>query len=190
MMAESFDRNKILVYLKQVGVPADPDEAPMRLSGGDSPLVRPFVDGVATFLVHDEGDSLRLLMERDLERLELDSDMAFSLGVENLLEFGASEAVTWNRYGAASVAVIAGGTFEASFLLVPDIWPQIARSLNTRTLVAAAPARDLLMVAADDPAGRAEVSEMLRRTENATLYKPLTRSMLQWNGSAWNLDTV
>ncbi len=54
-MAALLDRTKVFVYLKQVGVPAGPDQAaPIRVSGEDSLLVRPFVDGVASFLVYDD----------------------------------------------------------------------------------------------------------------------------------------
>ncbi len=190
-MAESLDTTRIFAYLKQVA-PVGPD-ADMRIefSGEDSLLVRPFVEGVASFLVYDDGDSFRLLMQKDLRRLDLaNSEMAFGIGIENLFKFATSDAVTWNRCGKASMTVIAGGNFEASFLLVPDIWPQIARALDARILVAAAPARDLLMVANDDPAGRAEVSEMLRMLVARTLDKPLTNAMLQWTGSSWKADTA
>ena len=78
----------------------------------------------------------------------------------------------------------AGGNYEATLILLPEVWESIEEMVTGRVVVAV-PGREVIFVADDtDPANLSA----LRRATSAALEKgdkPLSRVFLRWTGETW-----
>jgi hypothetical protein len=79
----------------------------------------------------------------------------------------------------------AGGNFEATLLLLPEVWESI-RTMVEGNIVAVVPARDLLFIAGDAvPENLAELRRVTSKAlENAD--KPISRRFIRWEEGAWS----
>lgn len=150
-----------------------------------APLAREFANAMLVMLLHDAGSHFEYLTRGDADALGLTEDALFELGTKNLGKLLDSGSVTASPQGAG-LAILAGGNFEASLLLVPDLWHWVSKHLGAPTLLAAVPARDLLMVVnADDSKGRADLDAFLAHTRTVELDHRLSDDVLRWDGARW-----
>jgi hypothetical protein len=79
----------------------------------------------------------------------------------------------------------AGGNYEATLLLLPEVWESVA-SMVSGHIIVSVPARDLIYVTGDST--KENLGELRRVTSKALEQadKPLSRVFLQWNGQGWN----
>ncbi len=153
-------------------------------------LVQRFVGRLIVTLAYDNGDAFTLLQRRHLDQLAMSESEAFELGRRNLS--GLVEAGQVRLHASdGGFAVIAGGNFEASTLLVPSVWHWTCDHVGATRLLAAAPARDLLFVVnPDDVDGCAQVDAFLGRLRDVQLDHALTPDRYLWEGGLWRVTSA
>jgi uncharacterized protein YtpQ (UPF0354 family) len=156
-------------------------EADVTLSEPDSPVERRLVADLIIFYAFDVGTHFEIVAKRDLERLRMTEDELHDRALQNLralrLEVRANQ-------GDRIMMLTAGGNFEATLLLLPEIWSSVAPMVSGR-IVASVPARDILYVTGDsNPENLADLrrwtSKMIEQAD-----KPLSRAFIRWNGTHW-----
>jgi hypothetical protein len=150
-------------------------------------LVRPFVGDLIVTLAQDVGDHFEILHRRHLAELGLDEDEAFALGLRNLEEQVVDAGKVRVHVAGAGWAVIAGGNFEASLLLLPSVWSWVTEYIAAPRLLAAAPDLELVMLArADDSAAVPALDAFIARAARIAAH-PLTDDLYLWDGECWSL---
>ena len=131
---------RAIAYLK---VEVQSDEEPIiQPDYPDNPVVNPLGHGLlATYLV-DEGSQFTYLMNRHLEEEGTSIDELHLKAVSNLSDF-AEQHLEVHPYGNI-FAVLCGGTFESSLLMLDLFWTDWYGHLVQTGFVVAIPARDIL----------------------------------------------
>lgn len=166
---------RIYVALPKSG-PADVTLAP-----NDSPVERKLVADLMIFYAFDLETHFQIVANRDLLRLGVSKDELHDRALDNLralkLEVRAHE-------GANVIMLTAGGNYEATLILLPEIWESIAPMVSGQ-IVASVPARDVVFVTGDST--NENLGELRRCTSKAIEHadKPLSRCFLRWNGTRW-----
>lgn len=173
------DPKRVYAWLKAIERTSGPAAVNVPL------LTRPFLDDFIVTLAHDAGDRFELLQRDHLSSLGLDEARAFQLGVDNLTTFAASGAVALHDAGGM-YAVIAGGNFEASLLLVRELWADIAEQLGAKTLLAAVPARDLLAIALATTESAATLRNWVESCAKLELTHRMSPNLYEWAGEGWH----
>jgi hypothetical protein len=149
---------RALPYLK---ASVDDDGGPaIELSAEDSPILEPYVGKMLVSYVVDDESSLRFVTERERRTMGVSEQ---ELRRAALANFAAKISVDGVRIAPAGriFAVLFDGNFEATLMLWDDLWPYLHEQLGPE-LLAVAPARDILAVAAV-----AEVNELRQVVERA-----------------------
>lgn len=162
------------------GVPAD-----VTLSEEDSPVDRPFVADLVVMYAFDVGTHYEIVANRDLKRLGISKDELHDRAIQNLrslrLEVRAHQ-------GARIMMLTAGGNYEATLLLLPEVWESVAQMVAGQVVVSV-PARDVVYVTGDaTPENLSELrqwtSKMLEQAD-----KPLSRAFIRRGGAGWEAYT-
>ncbi len=130
-----------IAYLK--GVPPDSDpSAPRPLAQGDMPVLVPFAPGLLCAYLWDEGDRFSYVQNRHLLAARLDQGRMHASAIENLKrQVGTNLQL---HVQGASWMLTCDGNFEASLLMVDELWEKLLRDQAGEEPVAAVPARDIL----------------------------------------------
>ncbi len=166
---------RMYVALPKIG------DADMTLSEMDSPVEQRLVADLIIFYAFDVGSHFEILAKRDLMRLGVSKNELHDRALQNLR--GLNLEVRSNQ-GDRILMLTAGGNYEATLLLLPEIWDSVA-SLVSGQIVASVPARDILYVTGD--ADIENLADMRRWTSKMLecAEKPLSRVFLRWNGASW-----
>jgi len=121
---------------------ADLTEPAIQLSKGDSPVLLDLSNGLVVSYVLDEGDQLEYIRYRDLESSALRIEDLHSMALQNLLRH-VSQKTRVQPHGSI-FAVFVDNNFEASLLLLNEVWNSSFRSFVTGQYAVAIPARDML----------------------------------------------
>lgn len=151
------------------------------LSAEDSPVERDLVADLVIFYAFDVGSHYELVANRDLVRLGVSP---YELHEHALANLRAVNLEVRAHQGERTMMLTTGGNYEATLILLPEIWESIAEMVRGQ-IVVSVPGRDLLLVAGDaDPEN---LAELRRVTSNAIerAEKPLSRAFLRWNGAQW-----
>ena len=143
-----------IAYLKAAS--ASQGEA-LTLSHEESPAFRPFTKGLIIAYVVDAGDSYTYIQNRHLLEDGLDLDQLHTLAVNNLSDRAGRRSVRIQPYQNI-FAVLMGGDFEASLLLVDHLWESAFRGYIKGEYAVAIPARDVLAFC--DSASATGISEL------------------------------
>jgi uncharacterized protein YtpQ (UPF0354 family) len=152
---------RAIAYLK----PALPDDgtSALQLSREDSPILRPLVDGLLVCYAVDTGSEYQLVQQRHLDHERVDANALHRTGLTNLAELINQRETRVQPYGNI-FAVMMGGDFEASLLLVDALWDQVFRQFVQGDYAAAVPARDVLAFCdAASAAGIDELRQLIAR---------------------------
>lgn len=153
---------RAIAFLKARG----PDEGPsptMKLAHDDSPVLRDLGNDLLVSYVLDDGDRFVFVNNRQIAAEGLTGDELHRIGLGNLADAANASGVQVHPYGSI-FAVIAGGNFEASLILLDDLWERAFRPFVAGTYAIAIPCRDILGFGdADDPNVRAELRAMIDR---------------------------
>ena len=104
---------------------------------------------IVEILAYDSPMTISVAPRDVLAENGIEGEAGFALAAENLARFAAD--LEWVDDGWARMAVL-DGNYESSLLVLPELWDELEADMGG-PLVAAAPARDLLVVVrADDPA--------------------------------------
>jgi len=123
---------KDILYVKQLNEPSN---------DVNNIAVEPLAGDVYIAYAMDLSDRVMLINESDIKSLDLTKTEIFDLAVTNLRR----KIKEIRRYGDGPIYIMrAGGTFEASLLLIKEIWDKQAE-LVPGDLVAGIPCRDMLL---------------------------------------------
>jgi uncharacterized protein YtpQ (UPF0354 family) len=132
----------------------------------DLPVTRQFdADLIITYLL-DGGDTFKYVQNRDLGGAGLTKHQLHDLSLRNL-SFLAEDKLEVQAYGAVNVFLM-GGHFEASLLLLDELWEKKLVYLAPNGFLVAAPARDVLAVCdIESNRGMAELRAIVNRAQSA-----------------------
>jgi uncharacterized protein YtpQ (UPF0354 family) len=152
--------SRAIAYLKVV-VPDDDPAPVVELSERDSPVLEPYADGLLTAYVVDTGSEYELVQHRHLTAAGVAEEELQRIGLANLGRLVEERPTRVQPYGNM-FAVLMGGDFEASLLLVDALWEQSFRQFVRGDYVAAVPARDVLAFCDSSlAAGRVELRRLI-----------------------------
>jgi uncharacterized protein YtpQ (UPF0354 family) len=156
-------------------------EADVTLSRDDSPVERPFLADLMIFYAFDLGDQFEMVSYGELVALGVSDLELHDAALKNLRALNLE--VRTHR-GTHFIMLTAGGNFEATLLLPPEIWESVAAMVHG-DIVASVPARDVLLFTGDSE-GR-DIAELRKRTSQMVekADKPLTRCFFKRVAGSW-----
>ncbi len=159
----------------------DAGAAEITLSKADSPVERRLVADLLIFYAFDTGSHYEIVAYRDLEDLGVTCDELHDRALLNLR--GLKLDVRAHK-GDRIIMLTAGGNYEATLILLPEIWESVSQMVSGQ-IVAAVPARDVLYFTGD--ADSENLADMRRWTSKAIeqVDKPLSRAFIRWTGAHW-----
>src|SRR5262249_5928147 len=175
--AKSLERLVPRIY---VALP-DAGAADITLSQADSPVERRLVADLVIFYAFDAGSHYQIVAHRDLEQLGMTADELHERALVNLR--GLKLDVRAHK-GNRIIMLTAGGNYEATLILLPEIWGSVSQMVSGQ-IIAAVPARDVLDFTGG--ADREDLADMRRLTSRALeqVDKPLSRTFIRWTGAQW-----
>lgn len=139
------------------------------------PRARPFAGDLMMSLVHDQGDSVRVLSTLDADRLHLADAALWDLARRNLARRPVSVEGT-----LPVLQVLAGGTYDATCLWHPGLTDGLPAGC-----LAAAPARGVLLLAPEPARGaRSALTDLARQVFDTRSHR-LSPQLLVWDGARW-----
>jgi uncharacterized protein YtpQ (UPF0354 family) len=173
------DLSKVVPRIKETlarGAPAD-----LVLSQENSPVLVPLVADLTVAYAFDMGDHYVFVANKDLPRLGVSAEELHARALQNLRALNLNVQA---HSGEGIMALTAGGNYEATLLLLPEIWEAIGPMVEGRMIVSV-PARDIVYVTGDS--NQENLASLRRWTskmlENAD--KPMSRTFLVWTESRW-----
>jgi uncharacterized protein YtpQ (UPF0354 family) len=133
--------DQAIAYLK-AALPKDGPPSVV-LSQADSPIVRQYSDGLCICYVVDDGKSYHYVQQRHLTQDGISEDELHAIGLRNLIGVVSKRDLRVQPYQSI-FAVMMGGDFEASLILLDQIWEQHFRQFVTGEYAISIPARDVL----------------------------------------------
>ena len=135
--------SQAIAYLKVILPPEPlPGERFVTLSPADTPVIRELSNGLGVAYLIDEGSSYGYIQQRDLASSQLSEADLYAIGIKNLHRV-ADERLRVQPYGTI-FALLMGGTFEASMILLEDLWDHSLAEYVGDDVMVAIPARDVL----------------------------------------------
>jgi uncharacterized protein YtpQ (UPF0354 family) len=173
---------RAIAYLKVEEPPSDGRVA-IELSESDSPVIRVLGHRLLAAYLVDEGESFAYVQHRHLAEAGLSEEDLHAVALQNLAAL-AGELVEVRSYGNI-YAVLMGGNFEASLVLLDEFWSDWCSHLVPNGYVAAFPARDIL--AFGDSCSAEVINELnqLCQRGNADVDHPLTNTLYRRVGTSW-----
>ncbi len=145
-----------IAYLKGE-LPDTDSSTAFPLAYGDKPVLVPFAPGLLCAYLWDEGGRFSYVQRRHLLASQTDEARLHASAIENLKRrVGANLQL---HAQGPSWMLTCEGNFEASLLMVDELWEEVLREQAGGQPVAAAPARDVLCFC---PSTRADGIEQLR----------------------------
>jgi hypothetical protein len=175
--------SKAIAYLK-ASVP-ESDAAPtIELSRADSPVMKILNNDLFIAYVVDTGDSFSYVQYRDLETDSVTEAELHEIGLRNLATLADAGNLRVVPHGNI-FAVLLDGNFEASMILLDQLWTESLREYVHGDFLVAIPTRDILAFCdASSTAGRAELMQLVDRLK-ASQDHLLTQQLYVRRGSNW-----
>ncbi len=132
------------------------------LNHDDSPVLRDHGNGLLVAYFVDAGQSFEYVQNRHLSKAKITEDELHATALNNLLTF-MGERTGMQQHGNI-FAMFLDGNFEASLLLVDQLWDESLVGYAPNGFVVAVPARDVLAFAdAKSSAGMTELRGLIDR---------------------------
>lgn len=156
----------------------------IKLSYNDAPVERPLVADLILFYAFDEPTCFTMVAHRDLARLEVDAKCLHDIAIHNLRRDLPAPEI--HQISEGTFMLTCGGNFEATTLLLDEVWQQ-ASDMVAGELVVAVPARDIvLFTGTENLEGlafmRSKVSRVLETGDHT-----LTRFFLVKKETGWDV---
>jgi len=114
----------------------------IELSHADSPVLINLNNGLLVSYLSDDGKNFSYIQNRDIEELKLNEQQLHEYGIYNLsLKLNSKMEI---RQTEGIYAVLLDGNFEASLLLVDELWDNSLKKLTPNGAVVCIPCRDIL----------------------------------------------
>ena len=157
--------------------------------GGTGPAQiqpRPFVEGLVALPVLDTPRAIRMLGDKDNERLGLTPQEVFDLGLENLRKSQKPLMEVAKVAGSGQIGQLVGDSFYPSRLLLLDSWAPLAKEQGG-VLIVAIPATDAVLYIGEDTPVAIDVLRALVKSVQARAPNRLSGALLRWKPSGWEL---
>jgi uncharacterized protein YtpQ (UPF0354 family) len=170
-----FKKNKFIdqaiAYLK----PSLPDDGTptFDLPKEALPVVRPYTENLHICYVVDQGNSFEYVQNSHLEKSGYDQEKLHQIGLENLRKWSVSHKTRVEPYGKI-FAVLSGGNFEASLILLDELWNDSFRQFVGGEYSVALPARDILSFCDSGIAGGVDELQQLIARVTPTCDHPIS----------------
>jgi uncharacterized protein YtpQ (UPF0354 family) len=166
---------RICVALPKAG------DADVSLSREASLVDRHLVGDLHVLYAFDMDSHYVLVAQRDLTRIGVSDEELHERAMWNLR---ALKVEVRAHKRDRIFMLTAGGNYEATLLLLPEVWESVSSMVSGR-IVAAVPARDVLYITGD-----ADIEDLacLRRWTSQAIEKvdkPLSRIFIRWTGTEW-----
>jgi uncharacterized protein YtpQ (UPF0354 family) len=133
--------DRAIAYLKSV-MPNDSSPA-VQVSQADNPVMLPFTDDLYICYVVDDGKTYQYIQERHLAEDGINKENLSRNGIRNLTEIISKRHLRVQPYQNI-YGVRMGGDFEASLILIDQLWDRHFRPFVSGVYAIAIPARDIL----------------------------------------------
>ncbi len=130
-----------ILYLKGT-IPDDDESDCITLSPEDEPVFKNYGNGLLAAYLVDEGKFFSYVQYRHLTEAGISKDTLHNIGLDNLVEM-VNENLEIHQTDGVFV-VILGGNFEASLLMIDELWDDSLAFMVEQSFVACVPARDIL----------------------------------------------
>jgi hypothetical protein len=152
-----------------------------QIDPGFRPATERLVADLSIVYAFDRPRSLDIMTETERVALGVPASELRALAVRNLRRLVPE--IRHHESGAGYV-LLAGGNFEASLLLLDDLWIKLAPDVAGE-LIACAPARDMILYTGSaTPGGIEELRELASRVITEGGYS-LSATLLRWTGVGW-----
>jgi len=191
MMGESRQRTFTSRAIARLKAQVSDDNGPaIALARDDSPVVRAFADLLLVSYVVDVGEAYQLVQYRHLAGEGIDESSLHSSGLDNLAQLVTARATRVQPYGDI-FAVVMGGDFEASLMLVDTLWAEQFRQFVRGDYAVAVPARDILAFCdASSTAGLDELHRLIQRVFPKAGGQALSDRLYVRRQRAWDVVSV
>lgn len=150
-----------LAYLK-ADIPADDPAPVIELDDDDSPVLVRIAEGLLASYIVDEGERFSYVQNRHLRNAGLTTNKLHDIAITNLANLANGRLTI--RHASSVWALFLDGNFEASLILLNDLWDQQLHQYHGGELVVAVPARDILAFCkASSADGIAELRAVIER---------------------------
>jgi hypothetical protein len=151
----------------------------------EAAVVEPLTPGLDVVYAFNQGNSFNGVQTADLSRLALERSGLRALALANLRR----ELPPLQRRGSDGLWMLlnpgSGGYFEASLLLLDEVWAQLASEVKGEVVVAV-PTRDLLFVTgSEDAAGLERVKEIVADALSRPQQHALTNQLYVRRAGGW-----
>ena len=154
----------------------------IHFSESDSPAERSFLADLILFYAFDLGDHFELVSNSARRELQVSEEDLHSAAVQNMRALEL-KIECHDLNGACMLS--AGGNFEATLLLLPELWESEQFSIPPDVVVSV-PARDILLFSSCAPG---DITQLRRLTSRAIekAEKPLSRHFFTRRNGDWCL---
>jgi len=174
------DPRRAVAYFKAL---VKTDEPALVIPDQEAPVFSPFAPDVGVAYLIDTGDSLRYVQYRHLAQASMSVSELHQCALENLSAI-VDEKLEVHRHKSV-FALLLDGNFNASTLLLDQLWERRLKEFAPSGFVVAIPARDVLAFAdASNSIGIAELREIVERVSDGGDHL-LTQSLYTRRGSGW-----
>jgi hypothetical protein len=180
--------SRAIAYLK-ADVTSKPGRSEVELSEPDCPVLRELNNGLLVSYVVDTGNEFTYVQNRHLAQEKITPDELHAIGIGNLVSEAGSRGIQVSTHPNGEMfAVLMGGNFEASLILVDALWDEGFRQFVSGDYVVAVPARDILAFCdAGSAAGLKELRALCQRGESYD--HPISNRLYRRRGSTWTVLT-
>jgi uncharacterized protein YtpQ (UPF0354 family) len=152
-----------------------------QIDPGFRPAAERLVADLSIVYAFDRPRSLDIMTEAERVALGVPAGELRALAVKNLRRLVPE--IRHHESGSGYV-LLAGGNFEASLLLLDDLWIKLSADVSG-DLVACAPARDMILYTGSaTPGGVEDLRELASRVITEGGYS-LSATLLRWTGLGW-----
>ena len=176
--------SKAIAYLKSA-VPNTTSENQIDVPETQGLIIKSLGHGLLVTYVLDQRDRFEFIQNRHIEKEKLTVTELHSYGLQNLQKL-ADQRMRVQTYQNI-FAVLMGGNFEASLILLDSIWDGPFRKFVTGQYAIVIPARDVLAFCdASSAAGCKELQDVIDRGKAAAnIDHPLTNQHFVRVGTSW-----
>ncbi len=139
---------------------------------------RPIGDDLSVFYVQDLPDRMRYLTAQAAREVEADDAARFALAADNLRATIRQIRIVGS---GPLFMILGGGNYEASLVLLPELWAAVDPLLDGPRLMAV-PARDLLLVTGDTGEARRQLLRQSIRVDRELAY-PISDGIYRWDAA-------
>jgi uncharacterized protein YtpQ (UPF0354 family) len=174
---------RALAYLKRARPDDEPDDAAIVVSREHSPVLTDLNNGLLVAYLVDQVDHFRYVQQRHLDGAGLSQAELHQQGIANLRALLEQQDIKVQPYGNV-FAILCGGNFEASAVLVDGLWNDALAHLAPNGFVVAIRCRDILAFCdAGNASGLQELRQIIERTQDGD--HPISSVLYRRHAGTW-----